>query len=341
MRRKPNVSTTSSNNGQDLEVISLRPLEYIHIHDTNTSATRVVTGPRIVTIQQHEKVPFLPPKKMIIIPKRQYCIVENPVKIENGKFVTDEYGNVQVKHGEKEIRETRAPFPLYPHEVLVGEVTPLKVIAPLTALRLRSLRDFDDSRFGETIKRLAGDEFLIEGPATYLPKIEESILEVVKAEVIKPGSALRLRARKDFVDRNKNKRKAGEEWLVRENGVYLPGVNEEKVGIVKAITLTDKVAIHLRALKAFTDIFEVKRKAGEEWLITNEQAPTYIPDVNEEVVRKVPATILNQYQYCMIYDPVIEGKQRIGQKLLRKGECTFFLQPGEKNHKWNSTCLHS
>eukprot|EP01091_Cochliopodium_minus_P020282 TRINITY_DN881_c0_g1_i1.p1 TRINITY_DN881_c0_g1~~TRINITY_DN881_c0_g1_i1.p1 ORF type:complete len:855 (+),score=268.36 TRINITY_DN881_c0_g1_i1:57-2621(+) len=329
MRRRPTTNNTTGN-GQDLEVISLKPLEYIHIHDTNTSATKIVTGPRIVTIQQHEKVPFLPPKRMIIIPKRHYCIIENPVKVENGKFITDEYGNIQVRHGEKEIRETRAPFPLYPNEIIVGEVTPLKVIAPLTALRLRSLRDFDDSRFGESVKRLAGDEFLIEGPATYLPKIEESILEIVKAEIIKPGNALRLRARKDFTDRNKNKRKAGEEWLVRENGVYLPGVNEEKVAIVKAITLTDKVAIHLKAIKAFTDVFDVKRKAGEEWLITNVQSPTYIPDVNEEVVRKVPATILSEYQYCMVHDPVIEGKQRIGQKLLLKGESTFFLQPGEK-----------
>ena len=332
MRRRPNTSTTnvSSTSGQDLEVISLKPMEYIHIHDTNTSATKVVTGPKIVTIQQHEKVLFLPPRRMIIIPKRHYCIIENPIKIENGKFVTDEYGNVQVKHGEKEIRESQQPFPLYPQENLFKDVEPLKVIAPLTALRLRCLRDFEDSRFGETIKRLAGDEFLIEGPITYVPRIEENILEIVKAEVIKPGSALRLRARKDCLDRNSNKRKAGEEWLVRENGVYLPGVNEEKVAIVKAITLTDKVALHLRAIKAFTDIFEQKRKAGEEWLITNEQASTYIPDVNEEVVKKVPATVLSEHQYIMIHDPVIDGKQRIGQKVCRNGECTFFLQPGEK-----------
>ena len=331
MRRRPTSgSTATTNSKEDLEVISLKPLEYIHIHDTNTSATRVVAGPRIVTIQQHEKVPFLPPRKMIIIPKRHFCIIENPVKVENGKFVTDEYGNVQVRHGEKEIRETQAPFPLYPQEILAGDVTALTVILPLTAMRLRALRDFDDNRLGENIRRLAGDEYLFEGPTTYLPRIEEKMLDIVKAEVIKPGSALKLRARKDFIDRNNIKRKAGEEWLARDNGVYLPGVNEEKVNIVRAITLTEKVAIHLRAVKAFTDVFEIKRKAGEEWLITNKQAPVYIPDVNEEVVKKVPTTILSEQQYVMIYDPVIDGKQRIGQKLLRKGECTFFLQPGEK-----------
>lgn len=330
---KPSITTGSK--GTSDEVISLKPLEYIHVLDNNSNVTKVIVGPSIVTIQQHEKVLFSPPRKMIIIPQRNYCIIENPIRIDKGEKVTDKFGNIKVRLGEREIRETQPPFPLYPQEKLVGDVTPLQIIPPQTALRLRCLRDFEDSRFKKVetdaaIKRLAGDEFLYNGPATYIPKVEESIVEKVKAEIIKPNQSLRLRARKDCVDQTGTKRKAGEEWLVRENGVYMPGVNEEKVAIIKPITLTEQVAVHLRAIKAFTDILNTKRKAGEEWLVTNQQAQTYIPDVNEEVIRRVPATVLNDAQYVMIYDPVVDGKQKIGQKLLRKGESTFFLQPGER-----------
>jgi major vault protein len=31
-----------------------------------------------------------------------------------------------------------------------------------------------------------------------------------------------------------------------------------------------------------------------------------------------------------VLDPWVNGKQHLGQKVLRKGECSFFLQPGER-----------
>lgn len=102
------------------------------------------------------------------------------------------------------------------------------------------------------------------------------------------------------------------------------------VDTINAYTLTDKKAIHLRATRTFTDVFGKQRKAGEEWLVTMKDAETHIPDVYEEVVGEVKITSLTNRQYCVVVDPWKNGKPQLGQKELRKGEVSFFLQPGER-----------
>merc|ERR1712100_369477 len=60
---------------------------------------------------------------------------------------------------------------------------------------------------------------------------------------------------------------------------------------------------------------------GEEWLVTNKDAVSYIPDVYEELVGTVNITILNNRQYCVILDPLDgKGKPQLGKKILVKGE---------------------
>ncbi len=51
----------------------------------------------------------------------------------------------------------------------VQNVTPLQIVYPDTALRLQALLDFDEDG-GE--KRVAGDEWLFEGPGLILLKSE-------------------------------------------------------------------------------------------------------------------------------------------------------------------------
>jgi major vault protein len=51
----------------------------------------------------------------------------------------------------------------------------------MTALRLKVSRDFKE---GDN-NRIAGDEFLFEGPGTYLPRKEVEVVSVVRAEVIR------------------------------------------------------------------------------------------------------------------------------------------------------------
>ena len=78
---------------------------------------------------------------------------------------------------------------------------------------------------------------------TYIPRKEIEIVRTVSATVIKPNQAVKLRARKEFVDKEGNQRVTGEEWMVKKSGAYLPGAYEDVVDIVEAFVLTDKVRI--------------------------------------------------------------------------------------------------
>ena len=76
---------------------------------------------------------------------------------------------------------------------------------------------------------------------TYIPKKEVVVEETIRATIIKPNQAIKLRARKECIDREGNARVTGEEWLVKKTGAYLPGAYEEVVDIVNAYVLTEKV----------------------------------------------------------------------------------------------------
>jgi major vault protein len=265
---------------------------------------------------------------MIMIPPRNYCVIQNPVQRHHGEVVRDAGGQIKVRHGDEEIRFEQEPFALYPGEKLFGKVTPLQVVAPNTALKLRANRDVSI----DEVNYLAGDEWLFKGPGTYVPKVEVTVVEVVNARVVKPLQALKLKAKKKFTDTKGVVRKAGEEYLHKEIGAYIPHVDEEVVETVNAFVLTEKKALALRAKLTFTDVFGVVRKAGEEWLVTLKEAESHIPDVSEQVVGEVPVTILSSREYAVILDPVDPktGKPQLGNRLLRKGEVSFFLLPGER-----------
>ncbi len=71
---------------------------------------------------------------------------------------------VKLRHADQEIRLAQEPFPLFPGEVLKQVVTQLKVVPANTALRLRAVLDFQRD---DGIKRVAGDEWLFEGPGGF------------------------------------------------------------------------------------------------------------------------------------------------------------------------------
>ncbi len=324
--------------GSSTGVIRLKPQQFIHVLDNNTGVTRLEIGPQTITLRDHERL-ILKPEPMIVVPPRYYCVIANPVlRDQNGNPITDEYGQIKLRYGDAEIRFAQEPFPLYPGEEVQGEITQLTVVERNQALRLRALRDFSDSILvtaqletqSETINRLAGDEWLFEGPGTYRPRIEVEVIKVVTATVIKPNQALRLLARQNCTDRQGNRRRAGEEWLVREEGAYLPGVDEEAIGIIKAYVLTEKKALHLRAKRTFTDSFSRQRKAGDEWLVTFTDAEIHIADVYEEVVGEVEITTLGDREWCIVVNPIDEeGKPQLGMREVRQGRLSFFLHPGE------------
>ncbi|CAL9692919.1 unnamed protein product [Knipowitschia caucasica] len=311
----------------DASIIRIPPHHYIHVLDQNTNIGRVETGPRTYIRQDNERVLF-PPVRMVMVPPRHYCVVLNPVaRDDQGQVQFDQSGQAKLRHADQEIRLTQEPFPLYPGEEVQQDVTALQIVFPDTALRLQALLDFTDST---GTKRTAGDEWLFEGPGTYIPHKEEVVLETIKATVIRENQAIRLRARKEGVDRSGTQRVTGEEWLVSKVGAYLPGAHEEVIDIVNAFILTDKRALHVRALRPFKDQGGFNRRTGEEWLVTLEQREAHIPSVCEEVLKEVQVTTLSSRQYCVILDPVGDGgKPQLGRKKVVKGEKSFFLQPGE------------
>eukprot|EP01116_Phalansterium_solitarium_P022420 TRINITY_DN73_c0_g1_i2.p1 TRINITY_DN73_c0_g1~~TRINITY_DN73_c0_g1_i2.p1 ORF type:complete len:866 (+),score=393.47 TRINITY_DN73_c0_g1_i2:112-2598(+) len=314
----------------EASVIRVKPYFYIHVLDNNTNVTRVEVGPQTFTRQDHEKI-IGGPDPMIMIPPRNFATISNPVhRDEHNLPVLDKNKQAKLRHGDEEIRFEQEPFALYPGEKLVGKVAPLQVVAPNTALRLRVVRDYTDA---DGSVRRAGDEFLFEGPGTYIPRIEAQVAEIIRAVIVKPNQALKIRARKGFADSNKVERQAGEEWLVKTSGAYLPGVDEEVVETISAYTLTEKKALHLRATKTFTDAFKKLRRAGEEWLVTMKDAETHIPDVYEQVVGEEKIYTLTNRQFCVIIDPWKDGKPQLGKKELRNGEVSFFLNPGERLEK--------
>lgn len=312
-------------------VFRLAPFSYIHVLDVTTNITRVEIGPQTFIKQDNEKV-IEGPVPMITIPPRHYITVKNPaLRNEKGEHVFDivaEQKQIKLRHAEQEIRLTQDPFPLYPGEVMVGKIEPLTVVATDSALRLKAVLDFKDAEGNDFV---AGDEWLFKGPATYTPAVEVRVEATIVASVIGPNQALCIRARKEMVDHKGNNRVTGEEWLVKDQGAYLPGVFEEVVDRVDAVVLNDTKALRLKALKTYKDCYNVERKNGDEWLVTNRMTEAHIPDVYEEVVSEISITTLSNRQYCVIEDPCDEnGKPRLGLKKLVTGPVSFFLQPGEQ-----------
>jgi major vault protein len=315
----------------DENLIRIAPFYYVHVLDGNTNLTRVIEGPLTYVLKDHEKLTSgKSPLQMIQIPPRTYCIIKNPVIKESGKILFDDFGMAKVRYGDREVRTSDThpfPFPLYPFEGIEQDIAKIPVIQPNHAFMLKAIRDFTDEK---GLKHVAGDEWLHYGPGTYVPKVESEIIKEIGPLTVRPNCALKLKALKATTDKYGNDRMAGEEWLIRETGDYLPQVNEKFVQEVKAIVLTEQKAIHLRAIKNFVDFHKNPRKAGEEWLLTIKDTDTHIPDVYEILVGTVKAVVLNNRQYCYIIDPVdSKGKNQFGKKELKKGELTFFLKPLE------------
>ena len=114
------------------------------------------------------------------------------------------------------MRLERDPFPLFPGEEISVPTTALRVVPVATALRLHVVRDFVDEDTNE--QRCVGEEYLFEGPGTYIPRKEVKTGQEVKAKIINQNEALKLKAVRETVDRDGNKRVAGEEWMVRKPG---------------------------------------------------------------------------------------------------------------------------
>lgn len=138
---------------------------------------------------------------------------------------------MKVNIGDSEIRTSldyADPFPLYPGESL-GKIEKIPVVARDCAIKLECLRDFTDESDN---KRVAGDEWLEYGPKLYMPRVEVKIVNQIDPIIISSNQALKVRAIRATTDNNSGKRSAGEEWLIRDLGFYIPAIDEALVTIL-------------------------------------------------------------------------------------------------------------
>ena len=68
-------------------------------------------------------------------------------------------------------------------------------------------------------------------------------------------------------------------------------------------------------MKTFKDDFGKERMNGEEWLVTLADTETHTLNVYEQLVAEVNVITLNSRQYCVILDPVADGKPQLGKKV--------------------------
>jgi major vault protein len=107
------------------------------------------------------------------------------------------------------------------------------------ALRVRARKETEDR---QGVKRVTGEEWLVERVGAYMPGAYEEVLDVVSAFVLTDKVALHLRAKRTFVDKFNKQRKTGEEWLIKlsDTEAHIPQVDEEVVGVVNITTLTNR-----------------------------------------------------------------------------------------------------
>ena len=159
------------------------------------------------------------------------------------------------------------------------------IISPGHALRLRATQVLQTSS-GET--RATGEEWLVRDVGAYLPGVFEEVYTGSLFTFPPPSLSLPQPILLQSIIYNGSEIKL-------QLLVILPQV----VSMVKAVTLTPKLALHIRAIDSYTDQFGRKRcvalcsgtldsspciavrHVGDEWLITDEDTECYIPDVTE------------------------------------------------------------
>ena len=147
------------------------------------------------------------------------------------KLIYDKHGQIKINIGDSEIRtqlDYSEPFPLYPGETLV-KIEKIPVVPRDNAIKLEALRDFVDV---DGVKRVAGDEWIEFGPKLYLPRVEVKVVKNIEPITISSNQALKVRALRETKDHKGKDREAGEEWLIRDRGFYIPQIDEQVVTIV-------------------------------------------------------------------------------------------------------------
>ncbi|XP_043233698.1 major vault protein-like [Amphibalanus amphitrite] len=272
------LAVTSPIGSSSVQRYVLRAFTYLHVQDQDTGVTRLVTGQCSFSTKPSERVIF-GPQPMVVVPPAHYCVVENPA-VRNGTQVAfDEFGQALLRHGEREMRLTRAPFPLFPGETLVGGVRPLPVVGEGQVLRLRALRDTTDS---EGTQRQAGDQWLVRKKGMYTPSMAEEVVGVLDLKVVTLTNRQYCIVCTPVLGEKPKRR------VVRGPLSFLLQPDETLDNGVREIHFLEAAdALDLVAREAFTDETvtpAVERALGDRWTV---RGPAVVaPPAEVEVLRK-------------------------------------------------------
>lgn len=180
------------------KMVLLTKLEYCHVINNNTGELRLIEGPAQLNLQSHESL-YGTKKQKIIIQDGQYAIILNPYNAEKK----------DVLHGDRELRVGPLMCALYPgeyidptpdgedHDYIRSEyddeegfhtypagwngIRRAYILKFNKGLLIKAIKDFDESIDGKTVKHKAGDLWLVQGPATYIPHKYAMIKRKIKA----------------------------------------------------------------------------------------------------------------------------------------------------------------
>lgn len=308
-----------SDSVEEIQRVSLKKNEYAHIEDSNTGAILVKEGPKVITLEAHQKL--VEKKLKVILGSNQYCTIKNPVsKNENGNIILDEYGQAELLVGNKEVRIGPLSFALYPGEYLVDNVKNEYVLGSYDAIRVRAEQPFiDKSIDGKEKKREAGDEWLIKGPCKYIPPKDVNFISKEKAKILRDTEYCIIL---NPIDEN-GKIQEGKRKIVSGPYVFFVEPNELlEGGILKKYILDENQGILLQAISDFTDTVTdtenpINRKAGDKWVI---RGPViFTPNENVEVIKPLNVISLDQEEGIYIKD------LKTGKIQLIKGPTQFML----------------
>ena len=220
-------------------------------------------------------------------------------------------------------------YTLQGHETLVAGPTEMVIIPPRHYCVVEDPVKRDEHgdlclHKGVQAKLRLGDyEYRFAQPPFPLYPGERQVGKILPLRTLAPNTALQLIALRDFDDATGGgeavHRYAGEEWLFKGPGTYIPRTEVGIKGLVNATIVRKEEALHLRALRLTKDYEGNVRQCDEGWLMRRPGA--YIPSVDEVVVGVVTPRLLSpttalwlraKKQFCDVYGK----KRRVGDEWL-------------------------
>lgn len=301
--------------------VSLKNREYAHVEDANRGVVLTEIGPKVLTLEAHQTL--IRKDRMTELGAGRYCVVVNPVERDaDGDVLLDDHGQARLAVGDREVRVGPTAFPLYPGEVLEGDVQAEFVLGVYDALKLRALTGFDDG--GR--RREAGDEWLVRGPGRSIPRKEVRVVSREKAHILRETEYCVVL---NPIDRRTGRIQEGRRRVIPGPDVFFLEPGEELEGdIRKKHVLNERQGLKLVALDDFVEPIPggtAARRAGDMWIIRGPQ--TYVPNEKVQILHEVPVLSLGQGEGLYVRD------LRTGKVMLVEGPCQFMPEAHQELHE--------